>query len=132
MVVGAAEEAEAVGEDFERPLAEHQAVELHPLFEDPEDEVVLLGPGDVADLFLARQFDQLLHRHLLQGGDVRVGFFQRLVAVSRILPLELDLCRDLLGDRHRLVVKVVAEVVVGREGGISGHGAPRDGCGPAP
>ena len=128
MVVGAAEEAEAVGEDFERPLTEHQAVELHPLFENPEDEVVLLGPGDVADLLLAGQFDELLHRHLLQGGDVGVGFFQRLVAVDRILTLEFHLRRDLLGDRHRRVV----EVVVGREGGIGGHGAPRDGRWPAP
>ena len=41
MVVGAAEEAEAVGQDFERALAEHQAVELHPLLEDLEDQVLL-------------------------------------------------------------------------------------------
>ena len=42
VVVGAAEEAEAVGQDFERPLAEHQAVLLDPLLEDLEDQVLLL------------------------------------------------------------------------------------------
>ena len=47
MVVGAAEEAEAVGQDFERPLAVHQAVELHPLLEDAEDQVLLLEAGDI-------------------------------------------------------------------------------------
>ena len=128
MVVGTAEESESVGKDLERPFAEHQPVELDPLLQDPEDEVVLLGTGDVADLLLTGQFDQLLHRHLLQGCDVRVCFFQRLVAVGRFFPLELHLRGDLLGDRHRLVV----EVVVGWMGGICGHGAPREGGNAAP
>ena len=124
MVVRAAEESEAVGEDLERPLSEHQAIELHPFFQDPEHEVVLLDPRQVADLLLPRQVDQFLHRHLLQGGDVGVGLFQRLVPVGRIFPLEPDFLGDLLGDRHRLVV-------VG--GGVRhGHGTPQGGPGAAP
>ena len=50
VVVGAAEEAEAVGQDLERALAEHQAVLLDPLLEDLEDQVLLLE----ADVLLAR------------------------------------------------------------------------------
>ena len=46
VVVGTAEEAEAVGQDLQRPLAVHQPVELHPLLEDLEDQVVLLDAGD--------------------------------------------------------------------------------------
>ena len=42
VVIGAAQEAEAVGQDFQRPFAEHQAVELHPLLENFEDQVLLL------------------------------------------------------------------------------------------
>ena len=42
VVVGAAQEAEAVGQDFERAFAEHQAVLLDPLLEDLEDQVLLL------------------------------------------------------------------------------------------
>ena len=53
MVVGAAEEAEAVGQDFQRALAEHQAVELHPLLEDAEDQVLLLEAGDFGEVLLA-------------------------------------------------------------------------------
>ena len=52
VVVGAAEEAEAVGQDFERPLAEHQAVLLHPLLEDLEDQVLLLQAGVLGDVLV--------------------------------------------------------------------------------
>ena len=45
VVVGAAEEAEAVGQDFQRALAEHQAVELHPLFEDLKIRSCFLMPA---------------------------------------------------------------------------------------
>ena len=44
VVVGAAEEAEAVGQDFQRALAEHQAVELHPLLEDLKIRSCFLMP----------------------------------------------------------------------------------------
>ena len=40
VVIGAAQEAEAVGQDFERAFAEHQAVLLDALLEDLEDQVL--------------------------------------------------------------------------------------------
>ena len=52
VVVGAAEEAEAVGEDLQRALAEHQAVLLDPLLEDLEDQVLLLQAGVLDDALL--------------------------------------------------------------------------------
>ena len=73
VVVGAAEEAEAVGQDLQRPLAVHQPVELHPLLENPEDQVLLLDAGVVGEVFLAGLLDQLGHRHPLQLGDVGVA-----------------------------------------------------------
>ena len=73
MVVGAAEEAEAVGQDFERPLAEHHALELHPLLEDAEDQLLLLEAGDFGELLQLGGGDQLGHRHPLQLGDVDVA-----------------------------------------------------------
>ena len=53
VIVGAAEEPEAVRQDLEGPLAEHQAVHLRPFFEDLEDEVLFLEARVVADLLLA-------------------------------------------------------------------------------
>ena len=44
VVVGTAQEAEAVGQDLEGTLAVHQAVLLDPLLEDLEDQVLLLEP----------------------------------------------------------------------------------------
>ena len=86
VVVGAAEEAEAVGQDLQRPLAVHQAVELDPLLEDFEDQVLLLDAGVVGDVLLAGLLDQLGHRHLLQLGDVRVGrLLDLLVALADVV-----------------------------------------------
>ena len=85
MIVGAAQESESVGQDFERALAEHQAVHLRPLFEDAEDEVLLLEPGVFADLLLAGEIDEFLHRHPLEFGDVDVAPFDLFVpCVGRI------------------------------------------------
>ena len=42
VVIGTAQEAEAVGQNFQRPFAEHQAVHLHALFEQLEDQVLPL------------------------------------------------------------------------------------------
>ena len=95
VVVGAAEEAEAVGQDFQRPLAVHQPVELHPLLEDLEDQVLLLDAGVVGEVFLAGLLDQLGHRHPLQLGDVGVaGLLDLLVAV-------VDVVGQALGARRR-------------------------------
>ena len=73
VVVGAAEEAEAIGQDFERALAVHHAFELHPLFEDAEDQVLLLEAADLGDVFRLGRSNQLGHAHPLQLGDVDVA-----------------------------------------------------------
>ena len=73
MIVGAAEEAEAVGQDLQRAFAVHQAVELHPLLENLEDQVLLLDAGDIGEVVLAGLLDQFGHRHPLQLGDVGVA-----------------------------------------------------------
>ena len=82
VVVGAAEEAETVGQDLQRPLAVHQPLELHPLLEDAEDQLLLLEAADVGDLFHLGGGDQLGHRHPLQLGDVDVAI-DRIVAGDR-------------------------------------------------
>ena len=89
VVVRAAEEAEAVGQDFQRPLAEHQAVLLDPLLEDLEDQVLLLQAGVLADAFGLGGADELRHGHLLKLGemdlaalDVFVAVMNRVVAVD--------------------------------------------------
>ena len=123
MVVGAAKKSKPVGKDLERPFPEHQPVELHPLLQDPEYDVMPLGAGDVADIFLAGPFDELRHRHLLQFGDVGITLLERLVMVGHIDSI-LDLGGDLLGQRHRLLFEFVGRWGVGR-----GHGTP---CGADP
>ena len=81
VVVGAAQEAEAVGQDFERALAEHQAVLLDALLEDLEDQVLLLQPGVVGEPLVLGDLEELRHGHLLQLGDVRAAALDLLVAV---------------------------------------------------
>ena len=88
MVVGTAEEAEPVGQDLQRPLAVHQPVELHPLLQNPEDQVLLLDAGVVGEVFLAGLLDQFGHRHPLQLGDVGIArLLDLLVAVVDFVPL---------------------------------------------
>lgn len=61
MIVGAAEESEAVGENFESSLAEHQTIHLGPFFEDLENQVLFFESGVFGDLFEAGLLQQLLH-----------------------------------------------------------------------
>ena len=105
MGVGTSQEAEAVRQDLERALAEHQAVELDPLLEDPEHEILLLLPRHVAQILLAGKFDEFLHRKLLQPSDGRIALFERLV-MARHVEAVLDLGGDFLGDRQRFAVGV--------------------------
>ena len=85
VVIGAAQEAEAVGQDFERALAEHQAVLLDAFLEDLEDEILLLETGIVAESFVPGARQQLRHGHLLQFGDVRGAAFDLLIAEVGLL-----------------------------------------------
>ena len=73
MVVGAPQKPEPVGQNLERPFAEHQPVELRPLFQDPEDQVLLFQAGVVHQPLGPGRRQQLLHRHPLQFGDVGLG-----------------------------------------------------------
>ncbi len=107
VVVGAAEEAEAVGEDFEGPLAVHQAVLLDPLLEDLEDQVLLLQAGVLGDALLLGGGDELRHGHLLQLGQVDLAAFDVLVAV-----VDLGVAEDVL------VVLDIGDVVRKAEPGI--------------
>ena len=81
VVVGAAQEAEAVGQDFQRPLAVHQAVLLDPLLEDLEDQVLLLQARVLGDPLVLGGADELGHGHLLQLGEVDLAALDVLVAV---------------------------------------------------
>ena len=71
VIIGAAKKAEAVGQDFQRAFAEHQAVELHALLEDLEDQILLLDPHEVGQVFLAGLLDQL--RHATSAATRRCG-----------------------------------------------------------
>ena len=73
MVVGRSQKSKSVLQNLERPLAEHQAIHLRPLFEDFENEILLLQPGVLGDIFLLGENDQILHRQSLKFGDVDVG-----------------------------------------------------------
>ena len=81
VVVGAPQEAEAVGQDLERPFAVHQAVLLDPLFQDLEDQVLLLQPHVVDDALGLGRADELGHRHLLKLGEMDLAALDVLVAV---------------------------------------------------
>ncbi len=80
VVIGAAQEAEAVGEDFKRSLAVHQAVLFDALLKDLEDQVLLLQAGDFGESFIFGDFLQLRERLLLKLRDVGVAAFDFLVA----------------------------------------------------
>ena len=129
MVVGAAEEAESVGQDFQRAFAIHQAVQLHAFLEDLEDQILLLQAGDFRDVLLARFFEQLRHAHFLQFGDMDFALLDAFVPLMRILDiafgrrgLRSGLFRgDLLGQRHFLRL-AVAVLVRGRRRPFPGVG----------
>ena len=65
VVIGAAEEAEAVGQDFERAFAVHETVLLDPFFEDLEDQILLLEAGVVGEPLDLGDLLQLDHGLLL-------------------------------------------------------------------
>ncbi len=70
IVVRTAEEAEAVRQNLQGALAEHQAVLLDPLLEDLEDQVLLFEPRVLRDPLAFGGADQLRHRHLLKLGEM--------------------------------------------------------------
>ncbi len=81
VVIGAPQEAEAVGKDLERPFAVHQAVLLDPFFEDLEDQVLLLEAHVVDDPLGLRRANQLGHRHFLELGEMNLTALDVFVTV---------------------------------------------------
>ena len=81
VIVGTAQEAETIGQDFQRPFAEHQAVHLGPLFQDLEDQVLLLQTGVIGQLLDTSLSEQLRHRHALQFGDVNFALLDFFIAL---------------------------------------------------
>jgi hypothetical protein len=75
VVVGAAEEAEAVGKDFESSFAEHESVEASTFLEDLEDQVLFFETVVFGELVLFGDGDEVFHRHALEFGDVDAIFF---------------------------------------------------------
>ena len=86
MIVGTAQEAEAVGKNLQRSFTEHQTVHLRPLLEDLEDEVLLLQPGVLGDVLLFGENDQFFHRQPLEFSDVDVA----LATFDLLVPLVID------------------------------------------
>ena len=76
VVVGAAQEAEAIGEDFEGSFAEHESVETGAFFEDAEDEILFFEPMDFGELILFGDGDQVFHGHALEFSDIDPVFFR--------------------------------------------------------
>ncbi len=110
VVIGASQEAEPVGKDFEGALAVHQPVLLDPLFQDLEDQVLLFQPHVVDDALGLGRANQLGHRHLLKLGEMDLAALDVFVTV-----VERGIAEDVVFDvgkfarrcRHRLAVRGV-------------------------
>ena len=81
IVVGAAQEAEAVGQDLERPFAVHQAVLLDALFEDLEDQILLFEPHVLDDALALGSTNELRHRHFLKLGEMDLAALDVFIAI---------------------------------------------------
>lgn len=98
-VVGAAEEAVAVGRDLERALRDHQAGLLGAGLQDLEHEL-LARLVEVLDARLLRELVDLVERHLVELGEVEVVLLGDLVLALELL-LDLgELRGELLVGRH--------------------------------
>src|SRR5690606_33719479 len=66
VIIGTAQKAETIGQNFERPLAVEQTVHFDPLFENLEYKILLLHGGGVFDVILAGLLNEFGHAHALQ------------------------------------------------------------------
>ena len=73
VVVGGAQEAEAVGQHFEHAFREDEAALLGLGLEDLEDQLLLAHPGRAGDLQVLGDLGEMLDAHLLQLVDVEPG-----------------------------------------------------------
>ena len=74
VVVGRAEEAEAVGQRLEHPFREEVAALLGAAAEDLEDQLLLAHPGGAGHVQRLGDLGQLADAHLLQRREVDLGF----------------------------------------------------------
>jgi hypothetical protein len=110
-VLGAAEKAEPVGQDCQRPLAHHQPLLAGPGLEDLENQL-LLGQGRVVlDLLLLGDFGQLLRLHPLERRQAQF------VLLGQLIP-----ALALVLDRRRLGLELL---VGGNLAGVQGDGHRR-------
>ena len=63
------------------PFAVHQAVLLDALFEDLEDQILLLEPHVLDDALALGRADELGHRHLLKLGEMDLASLDVFVAI---------------------------------------------------
>ena len=71
VVVGRAQEAEAVGQHFEHAFREDEAALLGLRLQDLEDQLLLAHAGRAGDGQVLRDLRELLDAHVLQIGDVQ-------------------------------------------------------------
>ena len=71
VVVGRAQEAEAVGQHLEHAFRENEAALLGLRLEDLEDQLLLAHAGGAGDRHVLRDLRELLNAHVLQIGDVQ-------------------------------------------------------------
>ena len=70
VVVGRAQEAEAVRQHLEHALGEHEAAQLGLRLEDLEDQILLAHAGGAGDVQILGDLGELLNAHVLQVVDV--------------------------------------------------------------
>src|SRR5262249_39549320 len=85
VVIRTAQESEAVRQNFQRALAEHESVLLHPLLKDLKNEILFLQAGVIDQSFVLSHLEELRHAHLLQRADVRAAALDLLVTVVDFL-----------------------------------------------
>jgi hypothetical protein len=73
VVVGRAQEAEAVGQQLEHAFREDEAALLGLRLQDLEDQVLLAHAGGAGDVEVLAHLRQRLDAHVLERGDVQAG-----------------------------------------------------------
>ena len=104
VVVGRAEEAEAVGQHFEDALGEDEAALLGLRLEDLEDQLLLAHAGGAGDVEVLGDLGELLDALVFQLGDVQAG----------ATPLALIRASSALGPLTAAVLALVARLGTGR------------------
>ena len=79
VVFGAAQESEAIRQDFQHALAVHQAVLANARAENLENQVLLLESDEIRDALLLGDLVQVVHVHGLQVLDVKLAALDLLV-----------------------------------------------------